>query len=636
MLTRPASQSSVRQAEHDGNGILALIVDDEPGLLEVTKVFVEDEMGVSVDTALSATEALEMLNRRRFDAIVSDYQMPDMNGIELLRALRSKGDTTPFVLFTGKGREEVVIEALNCGADFYLQKGGDPKSQFAELVHILRQLASKSRSERALKESEERYRTFVQNFKGIAFRGDLDFNTTFMQGAGEAITGYTQDDFLSGRMRWIDIVLPRDLPIFLERTEILTSTPGQTLEREYRIRRKDGEVRWVREVVSNRLDESGRIDAVEGLVFDITDKKTAESAVQHNLQHFKKLIENTSDIIAVIDNHGLIRYVSPSVERVLGYSSTDILDTPIQELYHPDEIHATNVALAEILVGNQVRPFVDYRLRRKDGSFVTLEATGRISENFEMGPRIIINARDVTERRLTEEKLRQSEQWYRAIFENTGTATFIVEEDKTISLANSEFEKLSGYTREEIEGKIKWPVFFRGRDLERLKEYHRLRRIDPSLAPRKFEVEFIDRAGRAHDIFATVDPISGTTASIASYMDITELKRTQSMLEKKTQEQNLLLDNIDVMVWYATDPETYGAVNRARAEFLGMRKEDLEGRKLRDVIPIKEECEQCIASNRQAFESRRKVQVEEWITTAWGRRGWCRSRRPPCSTTTGT
>ena len=78
------------------------------------------------------------MNTERYDAIISDYQMPEMDGITFLKELKASGNTTPFIIFTGRGREEVAIEALNEGADFYLQKGGEPKSQFAELAHKIR------------------------------------------------------------------------------------------------------------------------------------------------------------------------------------------------------------------------------------------------------------------------------------------------------------------------------------------------------------------------------------------------------------------------------------------------------------------------------------------------------------------
>ena len=119
--------------------ITLLLVDDETSLLDTGKIFLEKTGDIVVHTAPSAHAALSLMKSTDYDAIISDYQMPGMDGIELLKQVRRSGNTIPFILFTGRGREEVVIQALNEGADYYLQKGGDPKSQFAELSHKIRQ-----------------------------------------------------------------------------------------------------------------------------------------------------------------------------------------------------------------------------------------------------------------------------------------------------------------------------------------------------------------------------------------------------------------------------------------------------------------------------------------------------------------
>jgi DNA-binding response OmpR family regulator len=111
--------------------ISVLYVDDELALLDILKIYLEQIGKFQVDTALSARIALEKLRNSRYDVVVADYQMPEMDGIAFLVELRMMYPVLPFIIFTGKGREEVVIEAFEKGADFYLQKGGAPKPQFA-------------------------------------------------------------------------------------------------------------------------------------------------------------------------------------------------------------------------------------------------------------------------------------------------------------------------------------------------------------------------------------------------------------------------------------------------------------------------------------------------------------------------
>ncbi|MCP1715433.1 PAS domain S-box-containing protein [Methanocalculus alkaliphilus] len=124
-----------------------IYIDDEPALLEIGKIFLERTGHYAVDVEADPESALGRVLTGGYDAVISDYQMPCMNGIELLQEIRKAECRVPFIIFTGKGREDVVIEALNNGADFYLQKGGDPKSQFAELAKKLEHAIGRRRAE---------------------------------------------------------------------------------------------------------------------------------------------------------------------------------------------------------------------------------------------------------------------------------------------------------------------------------------------------------------------------------------------------------------------------------------------------------------------------------------------------------
>jgi DNA-binding response OmpR family regulator len=115
--------------------VSVLYVDDEECLLDICTMFLAQLGNITVDTASSVEEGLRLIAQEDYDAIISDYEMPIRNGIEFLKTLRSQGNRIPFIIFTGRGREEIVIEAFNNGADFYIQKGGEPKSQYAELIH---------------------------------------------------------------------------------------------------------------------------------------------------------------------------------------------------------------------------------------------------------------------------------------------------------------------------------------------------------------------------------------------------------------------------------------------------------------------------------------------------------------------
>lgn len=141
-----------------------------------------------------------------------------------------------------------------------------------------------------------------------------------------------------------------------------------------------------------------------------------------------------------------------------------------------------------------------------------------------------------------EEDLEKLQNFYKAIFENTGTSTIVVEEDTIISLVNRASEGMFGFKKEEIEGKRSWQEFvYNIEDLERMREYHRLRRINPELAPKMYETRLKDKYGNIKDVWLTVDIIPGTTKSIVSILDITELKRTNRLLKMLSEVNQVLV-----------------------------------------------------------------------------------------------
>ncbi len=178
--------------------ISILYVDDEQCLLDLTKRFLEKDPEMQVDTVISAAEALEKIKSRPYDIIVSDYQMPDMDGIAFLKILKTRGTTTPFILYTGRGREEVVIEAINNGATFYLQKGGGVKAQYAELAHKIRLAVEKKRAEQALLVSEELHRTIFETVpEGITLM-DARGTITYASPAALSLFGLADHDEAAG------------------------------------------------------------------------------------------------------------------------------------------------------------------------------------------------------------------------------------------------------------------------------------------------------------------------------------------------------------------------------------------------------------------------------------------------------
>ncbi|MHA1637663.1 MAG: response regulator [Candidatus Thorarchaeota archaeon] len=134
--------------------VRVLHVDDDKAFLDVSrKILTTLDNDLQVISVADVSQALKVLETEEIDVIISDFQMNPTDGLEFLKMLRSSGNNIPFILLTGRGREEIVIDALNMGATNYLNKSGDAKTQYAELIHLVKTAAKHKQAEEALKES---------------------------------------------------------------------------------------------------------------------------------------------------------------------------------------------------------------------------------------------------------------------------------------------------------------------------------------------------------------------------------------------------------------------------------------------------------------------------------------------------
>ncbi len=148
---------------------------------------------VEVDSVGSAKEALQLLKDTHYDTIISDYLMPSMNGLEFLRTIRNEGNTIPFIIFTGKGREEIAMKALNLGADYYIRKGGDPEAQYKLMVKTVFQIVKS-------KHEKEKYENLFHNLDEMVFFLDLQGNFLHVNDEAVRKLGYSKNELLSGNI----------------------------------------------------------------------------------------------------------------------------------------------------------------------------------------------------------------------------------------------------------------------------------------------------------------------------------------------------------------------------------------------------------------------------------------------------
>jgi PAS domain S-box-containing protein len=262
------------------NRLSVLYVDDEPVFLDLCKIYLERGGEISLTCTTSPYEALELVRSSRFDVIVSDYQMPDLDGIGFLKQLKERNCSIPFILFTVRGRDEVLLDAIRHGADFYLQKGGDPKSQFAELIHTIKEAAKRWKAEEILKKRESRYRTMFENTGTAMIIIEEDTSISLANLEFLRLTGYSQED-LNGKKSWTEFVVKEDLERMLAQHRLRRERREAALRQyEFRLITKTGEVRNIL-VTAEIIPETQR--SVASLI-DITSLRKAEEELERKNQ----------------------------------------------------------------------------------------------------------------------------------------------------------------------------------------------------------------------------------------------------------------------------------------------------------------------------------------------------------------
>ena len=261
---------------------------------------------------------------------------------------------------------------------------------------------------------------------------------------------------------------------------------------------------------------------------DITREKNAEEALINSEMEKSLILDSISELIAFQDLKHNIIWANKSAADSVDFQPEDLTGRKCYEIWNnrsqPCEGCPINrsIKTGKIEQGQmkdtygQIWKIKGFPVKHENGDIIGLV---EVTEN-------------ITERVKTKQALERSEEKYKTVFQNTGTAMGIIEKDTTISIVNDRFEDLTGYSREEVEGKMSWISFVVEDDLERMKTYHDKRREEPKSAPNTYEARIRNKKGEIRNILLNVGMIPGTKQSVASLTDITYQKKIQSALKE--------------------------------------------------------------------------------------------------------
>jgi PAS domain S-box-containing protein len=379
--------------------IRLLYIDDEESMLVLGTAYLRRSGKFEVETALSGEIALEKFKKGHFDAIISDYRMVGMSGIELLKEVR-KSSSVPFILFTGRGREEVAIQAMENGADFYLQKGNDSDAMYAELEHKVLAAVERRQAREALAAGEERYRALIET-TGTGF-AVLDGEGAVCEANCEFVrmTGRASKDEVLGRH-----VLEWTTPYHREPT----LQAFQDLLRTGRLRHYEVDYAWPDgtvvpvEVNATTISLGGRTLAI-GLVRDITHIREAEARLRESGELYRNLVEHSQDGVFIIQD-GRIVFSNAAFAAIAGYTREEVNGMEITRLIAPEHRDMVMDRYRRRQAGETVEDHYEFMVLHKDGetrSLVSMDV-GIITHGGRVASMGTI--RDITDQRAAEEAL---------------------------------------------------------------------------------------------------------------------------------------------------------------------------------------------------------------------------------------
>jgi PAS domain S-box-containing protein len=415
---------------------------------------------------------------------------------------------------------------------------------------IIVDITERKKVEQALIESELRYRELAKLLPQVVFEIDLFGNLNFVNQAAFELFGYTEEELHEG-INVFDILAPEDRPIALENIALQLRQQVPT-KNEYNAMKKDG-TKFPFQIYSSIIYSDGKPIGLRGIIIDITERKKTEEALIESEKKYRELVELLPQVVFEIDLFGNLNFINLGAFEKFGYTVEDLnAGMNVFDILAPEDHPIVKENIMR-LINKQLPSKNEYIAIKKDGTKFPIQIYAAIiyHNDYPVGIRGITI--DITERKKAEEALKVSEELFRTVFYNTGTATVIFEENNLIIRANPEFEKLSKYSTKEIENKKPWTGFILKEDLEWMQERHLLRIAEQEPVLNQYEFRFITKDGDIRNILLTIALIKGTKRTVASLLDITDRKQAEEALKESEERYRSMVKILPDAVIITTD-----------------------------------------------------------------------------------
>ena len=417
-------------------------------------------------------------------------------------------------------------------------------------VGIAQDITERKRAEDALRTSEEKYRTLTFNIPGMIYRGRPDWSTEIIQNS-EVLCGYSIDEFNSRKVNWLDLIHPDNKDQVLDEVAKIIDAPD-SIHQEYRIIAKDGKIRWVSDHKTSFFKEDGSLSGVDGIVYDITERKKVEEAVEHSEAQLHTLIAAASlsgqAIMMQQDRNGMEAvcvFANDAAVSLTGYTRNELSKKSWIELVHPLYRDAAADRYKRRMQGERISELFNIQIIRKNGTEVPVELAS-IMTTFKGKKTLVTLFRDITERKRAEDALRESEEKYRILFEGSKDAIYITTREGTVVESNPSLLDLFGYSREEMSDWSAKDTYLNPDDRSRFRKA-----MEESGSVKDFEVSLLKKDGTVMDCLITSAVRRSKEGDITGYQgiirDVTELKRAQEERERLISKLQEALANVKTL-----------------------------------------------------------------------------------------
>ena len=537
--------------------VLRVLIVDDSKFVSTRLQQVFQAHGYLTQTAFTAEEGLNLIARNVYDLAVLDYHLPDGLGDDLLRALQSKAPDCVCMMMTTDPQPELALTWMKMGAAAYLHKPFEPE-YLLELCDRARRERALLRSQdllelrtRQLQESEIRFRNAMDATNDGLWDWDIPSREVYYSPAYFGMLGYAPNELPATLDTWLNLIHPEDRDSALAANQACLQNETEIVDVEFRMMARDGSWRWIhgRGRALSR-DADGQALQMIGTHVDITERKQAEQALRESEANYRLIIENQQDLLVKTDPQGRLLYVNSVYCDYFDKTEKELLGRSFAPLVHPEDMPVVEKALA-LLFNPPYECAYESRANTRHGwRWLSWSAKAILDER---GAVVALtgSSRDITERKQAEQALRESEEKFRWLVENSHDIIYTLGVDGVFTFVSPAWTTLLGHPVNQVVGHS-FQQFVHTDDLaDCMRWLQKVIETGKRQEGIEYRVEHIDGTWYWHTSSAV--PVRDAAGAVIGFegtaRDITEHKKAEAKINEQLDElrrwQNVTLGRED-------------------------------------------------------------------------------------------